>query len=85
MLDAAVVEVRRGRCHTGRRNAGHAVERPLLVADRSRRTGGRRSRQDLLDAVRVAGRAPVLHLGHRVQRGQGRTAAARHVQEVEHG
>lgn len=85
VFDAAVVEVRRGRGHPGGRDAGHAVERPLLVADRGRGPGGRRPRQYLLDAVRVARRAPVLHLGHRVQRGQGRAAAARHVQKVEHG
>lgn len=85
MLDAAVVEVGRGRGHTGGRDAGHAVERPLLVTDGRSGPRGRRPRQDLLDAVRVARRAPVLHLGHGVQRGQGWAAAARHVQKVEHG
>lgn len=86
MLDAAVVEIRRGRGHTSGRDTGNAVERPLLVADGSRRaTGSRWPRQYLLDAVRVARRTSVLHLGHGVQRGQGRAAAARHVQEVEHG
>lgn len=85
VLDAAVVEVGRGRGHTGGRDAGHAVERPLLVADGGRGPGGRRPRQYLLDAVRVARRAAVLHLGHGVQRGQRRAAAARHVQKVEHG
>lgn len=85
VLDAAVVEVGRGRGHAGGRNAGHAVERPLLMADGGRGSGGRRPRQYLFDAVRVAGRATVLHLSHRVQRGQRRAAAARHVQEIEHG
>lgn len=84
VLDAAVVEIGRGRGHSGGRDTGHAVERPLLVADGRRGPGGRRPRQYLLDAVRVTGRATVLHLGHGVQRGQGRAAAARHVQEVEH-
>lgn len=56
------------------------------MANGGRGAGGRRRpRQYLLDAVWVAGRAPVLHLGHGVQRGQRRAAAARHVQEVEHG
>lgn len=85
VLDAAVVEVGRGRGHSGGRDAGHAVERPLLVADGGRGPRGRRPRQYLLDAVRVARRAPVLHLGHGVQRGQWRAVAARHVQKVEHG
>lgn len=85
VFDAAVVEVGRGRGHTGGRDTGHAVERPLLVADGRRGSCGRRPRQYLFDAVRVAGRAAVLHLGHGVQRGQGRAATARHVQKVEHG
>lgn len=85
VFDAAVVEIGRGRGHTGGRYAGHAVERALLVADGGRGPGGRRPRQYLLDTVRVARRAPVFHFGHGVQRGQGRAAAARHVQKVEHG
>lgn len=85
VLDAAVVEVRRGRGHAGGRDAGHAVERALLVGDCGSGAGGRRPRKYLLDAVRIARGAPVLHLGHRVQRGQRRAAAARHVQKVEHG
>lgn len=87
MLDAAaIVEVGRGRGHPGGRYAGHAVERALLMTDGGRGARGRRRpRQYLLDAVRVAGRASVLHLGHGVQRGQRRATAARHVQEIEHG
>lgn len=85
VFDAAVVEIGSGRGHTGGRYAGHAVERPLLVADGGHGAGGRRPRQYLLDAVRVARRAAVFHFGHGVQRGQRRAAAARHVQKVEHG
>lgn len=84
VLDATVVEVWRCSSHPGGRDAGHAVERPLLVADGGRCPGGRRPRQYLLDPVWVARRAPVLHLGHGVQSSQRWTAAARHVQKVEH-
>lgn len=84
VLDATVVEIWRCRGHPGGRDAGHAVERPLLVADGGRCSGGRWPRQYLLDAVWIARRAPVLHLSHGVQSSQRWTAAARHVQKVEH-